>query len=308
MATPLSPTDFNHQRLLLQWYDASQLLDKLDAWLTEHGSWPDDQMFRAGYWDKRRAFEAEIGLPDFYAPGRIQQVGPHRAWTLKLKALVRDDNDQPLLGDRVVQCIHCDGPFATFDRHEWCCSDACFQQHQSQKVEAKAKRRQAKSAERSKALANRSGICLACGETFNLKRITAKTCSEACRKRLQRHPELMEQHMQLPALRPDHKALEAELVRLQRARLQEVLASAAAANTATVAGTGSRNAVQDLEDVLAPARVAARLQVAAQHAPSLAAWVARQPEPYQLKVVQGWGEDALQVWGREIRELLEFDC
>ena len=284
MATPLDAANFSHQRLMLQWHDAIELQSKRDDWLTEQGGWPDDRQARAGYWDKLHAFETEIGLPYGYdAPGRLHEVGPHRAWTLKLKALVRDDNDQPLLGDRVVQCLHCRQHFATFDRHEWCCSDACSQELQHLRVEAKAERRRERQSKRSEALANRSGACLACGETFTLKRITAKTCSETCRKRLQRNPELAQQHLQLPPLRTDLAQLSADC----RVAVMDSLARSGDRIAAIMSGgepdqsDPGRDDRRHLKELIWQQRIHRRLHAMADQAPALTAWLCQQGEDTQ---------------------------
>lgn len=278
--TILNPSDYNHQLLLVQWQDAAEAHDAMLDWrdantapsLFEYTTEARDAY--SAWRDAQCAEEERLGLcPDYgaaaYAIGRIIRDRRFGAYVCRLRRLVRDTDDQPLFGDRVVQCPHCRNLFATFSSHDHFCSDACSDAAQQQRRDAKADRRRDRQAKRSQALANRSGICLACGEQFTLQRITAKTCSEACKKRLQRKPELAEQHLQLPPIRADIAELEADC----RAQGQRILSGLGTQQPMDDAAKEERIA---LKRTLWTQRCYQRLHVMAEFAPALTAWLSQQ--------------------------------
>lgn len=277
-ATVLTAEDFNHQRLLIQWQDAADRYNRWLAWrqdnpVPDFGS-PDSQ----DWLDQQRIFRESIGLPDsFLDPGQIK--GQRGAFTLKLTRLVRDDDDQPLHGDRITQCLQCLSLFATFNRHDRFCTDSCRDAAVAAMTARRAERRRQRQQQRSAALANRTGICLACGVDFTLKRITAKTCSEACRKRLQRRPELAQEHLHLPPVRPDLADLEQDLEQAIRRNL---------AGFATAVAAGVRPEDTDkqqrveLKRTIWQQRCNQRLHDIADQAPALTAWLCQQQPETQL--------------------------
>jgi RNA polymerase-binding transcription factor DksA len=195
--------------------------------------------------------------------------------------MVRDSDDKPIIGDRIVQCPRCSTLFATFSQHDHYCTDACRDEALQVTADAKAERRRDRQSKRSEALANRYGTCLACGEQFTLKRITAKTCSEACRKRLQRKPELAELHLQLPPIRTDLAELEVSL---------QVAAARSMAELGEIMRTGQKPPEEDdavkaerlqLKRIVWHQRCVQRLHAIADQAPALTAWLCQQSDDTQ---------------------------
>lgn len=97
-----------------------------------------------------------------------------KGWDLQLLKPIRLGKIGVTL-TQLSMCYHCRELYLTTPGGPWCCSDAC----QTARRDGERKER----------LANREGRCQVCGETFRVQRNTARTCSERCRKALQRHPE-----------------------------------------------------------------------------------------------------------------------
>jgi hypothetical protein len=274
MQTILDPDNSFHWGFLAAWQEAASRHSLLIQWHHDNPR-PDGWGEDVSDWVKRKStFRAEVGLPDYPDPGQIVTV--HGAYAMRMPRLYRDENDTPLYGDRVVQCRHCETLFATFDRNDYCCSEDCKQGAMQSTADAKAERRRNRQAKRSEALANRYGICLACGEQFTLKRITAKTCSEACRKRLQRNPALAQQHLQLPPLRTDLAELEAAVL----SQAQQSLAAAIGVVRAGQRPPEEADAVKaerlQLKRTVWQQRCVQRLHAIADQAPALTAWLSQQ--------------------------------
>ena len=264
MQTILDPTDFRHHRLLEQWNEAVKVSYALRQWReanpppgTSSAPYGSPEWQRHADWlNALRAEEERLGLSndDDYRMGRILCSPPFHAATVHLRRLARDTDDSPLFGDRVVQCPHCTRLFATFSYRDQHCSAECRESARSAEAASKAKIRRERNARQSAALANRSGTCLACGEKFTIKRITAKTCSEACKKRLQRKPELADKYLHLPPVSADLKAMEAELE------------------------TVSEQEEKRLKSTIHLQRCYQRLHQMAPMAPALTAWLAKQSD------------------------------
>lgn len=283
----LDHNNLHHFTFLAQWQEAVDAYNGMVDWKDANPciAFDHDRTLeeRRAWWDAERDEEKRLGLntnigSDDYAKGRIIRNNRFGAHVLRLRRLERDSNDNPVIGDRVVQCPHCSTLFATFSQHDHFCTDACRDAALAANADAKAERRRDRQTKRSAALANRTGICLACGEQFTLKRITAKTCTEACKKRLQRKPELAEQHLQLPPIRTDLAELEAAC----RADAQQSLAASLHA-----VRTGQRPAERSkdekaerlqLKRTIWHQRCVQRLHAIADQAPALTAWLSQQPD------------------------------
>ena len=152
-----------------------------------------------------------LGIPDGYTD-RLRFDEIRKTWTLKVppEALYSlDRNFQSMPSPRLFQCRGCQGIFLVdsgsghshkvnrqgelvangYQSWRSVCSDACQQLSDERKAEANKARRKERNAKRSEALASRKGRCRVCGELFTLKRVTGKTCSDRCKKALQRNPD-----------------------------------------------------------------------------------------------------------------------
>lgn len=313
--TILDRDDFRHWRLLAQWEDAVTAHDALIDWLDANprpslDEWTDDSRNAYSAWiGAQRAEEERLGLntdlgSNDYGKGRINRHRLHGSFTCRLRRMVRDENDQPLYGDRVVQCPTCSALFATFSQHDHHCSDACKAAAQQARTAAKAERRRERQTKRAEVRANRSGVCLACGEQFTIQRITAKTCSEACRKRLQRKPELADQYLQLPPIRPDLDELEAEIVRQANVRLAGVMQR--------MDGGGDDRSEEDDRERLALKRTVwlqrcyRRLHQIAADAPALTAWLAKAGDDAVLAAFSP--EYSGVILGPDLKARMEIDA
>ena len=183
--TILDFNDDNHRLLLAQWDAAGHAH-------TEH---------------ERLECKTELSSPN-KAQGHIQ-LNRRGAHILMHGRLQQDIHNKPILGDRIVQCPYCTTLFASFSHHGHHYKSARRYQAQAQRSEAMAKWRRNRQTKRSYAPSSSLRDLHVLGNTFALKRITAKTCSEKCRKLLPRKPELAEQYMQLPPVRTDVAALKA---------------------------------------------------------------------------------------------------
>jgi hypothetical protein len=149
-------------------------------------------------------------------------------------------------------------------------------------MKAEAKQRQSERRnDLSAALAGRHGVCLCCGADFNLKRTTAKVCSERCKKQLQRKPQLIAEHLTdlLPELNDSYEPWVEQLDLAKNLLMKDMFAKAFG---------GKRPEADQLElakkieaDYTKPAaeeRIKRCLHVAATEAPALTAWLLQQPE------------------------------
>lgn len=155
-------------------------------------------------------FTYRLGIPNGYTDRlRFDQI--RKTWTLKIppESLYSIKDKIPSMHNpRLFQCRGCRGIFLVdsgiqvsskntprgqvangYQSWRSVCSDACQQISDERKGEANKARRKERNAKRSEALASRQGRCRVCGELFTLKRVTGKTCSDRCKKALQRHPE-----------------------------------------------------------------------------------------------------------------------
>ena len=306
--TILKSDNINHFIHISQWDEAVKIHDALLDWRAANVK-PDDSL--SDYWEDLRAEEKRLGLnTDIgsadYEKGRIHINHRFGAHVLRLRRLTRDIHDKPTIGDRVVQCPHCGTLFSTFSQHDHFCSDACKQAAQDNRTAAKAERRKLRQAERSEALASRTGICLACGNQFTLKRITAKTCSEACRKRLQRKPELAAEQLVPLDVAPDlQEAIEAEKRHAQAALK---LRMASFGGELSDEQQDLLDKCNDYLDKVRPAISEQRrrviLNAIADHAPALGAWLMAQTEEVQRAACMNW--DGIQkVLGPALRKKLQ---
>ena len=284
----LSYDNPNHLIHLQQWNEAVTVYTALIDWIsanprpdTLNAEWGSSVWDDYSQWsDAKKVEEQRLGLninlgTDDYEKGRIILNRRFGANILRLRKLTRDINDKPTIGDRVVQCPHCTTLFATFSQHDHYCSDTCKDGAKAERTAARAERRKERQSKRSQALANRTGTCLACGEDFTLKRITAKTCSAACRKRLQRKPELADLHLEFPPLRKDIKELEAELAAASAAQMN---ASIQAIQTGQRSEDTNKERRIELKGIIWTQRCRQRLRTIANDAPALAAWLCNQSD------------------------------
>lgn len=311
----LHSSDPAHWPLLAQWEDAADAYNAINDWRRDHPmpsfaapmgeeSEAERQAYR-DWWDALRAEETRHGYdPTSYTLGRI---APHRgsgALFCRLRRMVRDHNDQPIIGDRIVQCPSCAARFATFSQHDHFCTTDCRRASAAATAAARAKRRQDRQAKRSKLLASRTGICLACGEAFPVKRITAKTCGEACRKRLQRRPGLAEEHLVLPPLRTDMVELEAELAAMRTEQLAACHDAIRTGRRSDARPDGARH--EEIRRMIWRQRCVQRLHAMAEHAPALTAWLAQQTDN-TWRGAFGPGYSGV-ILGPELKARLGIDC
>ena len=132
--------------------------------------------------------------------------------------------------------------------------------------------------ERSEGLANRTGICLACGNEFNLKRITAKTCSPACKKRLQRKPELQDQYLEPFATTAQD--LDDEI-------------------SAVIRGESNEGREKRKDE-----RTKRGMNEILPHAPALFAWLRQQPLSFQHDAI--YGNKRMKVLGAQLSKEIQW--
>lgn len=305
----------DHGSLLETWDRAAEQFNALNEWKQQNrpaspNDLPDDWL------DQVFAKQEQLGIPtirnstrkwDTWHDGQI--IFNNVTGTAQLRVLVpiRDPlTDQITLGPYVSCCPHCNTLYASDTHQDLFCSDACRNAHQSETKLAKAARRKRRDNERSTALASRNGICLACGNQFNLKRITAKTCSDTCRKRLQRKPELANEFLVEQPVANNLKEAEASANERRQALLNLRLS--------TIGGGELTDEQQQLFDSCTAylEKLEPRIQQShrnhvlntiAKHAPSLAAWLMVQTEEVQRAACLDW--DGIQkVLGPALRQKL----
>lgn len=155
-------------------------------------------------------FTFRLGIPNGYTD-RLRFDQFRKTWTLKIprESLYSLEWKIPsMYSPRLFQCRGCRGIFLVdsgirvsskntphgqvangYQSWRSVCSDACQQISDERRTEANNAKRKERNAKRSEALASRQGRCRVCGELFTLKRVTGKTCSDRCKKALQRNPE-----------------------------------------------------------------------------------------------------------------------
>lgn len=241
--TPLSRTAARHHALLRTWDTAAEAHLALADWEKQNPMPPFGTDEFNVWFDARRAKQQELGLCAPYS--QLQWDQRLGVWSIKL-----GEKGQGEFGHYLRQCPECENVFATDDAGHKFCSDACEATYGSARLEAKRERRRKRDAEITAALASRKGICMACGTEFDLKRTTAKTCSETCRKRLQRNPELLAEHLQPIPVRDDLEGY-----------------------------------IKEFDPNLDAAYLAETLNAIADHAPALAAWLMKQPDEVQAQAL-----------------------
>ena len=154
----------------------------------------------------------------------------------------------------------------------------------------------------SAALAGRTGICGCCGTEFNLKRTTAKVCSDRCRKQLQRKPELADQH--LHDLLPELDDRYDEWCERDKAAVAVVMDGMLTAFTGKPGPSRQETAEaeaasKELRALLKPEKVKRCLHQVAATAPALAAWLQQQPEE-KVEAIFTNRREALPVLGEAL--------
>ena len=306
MTILLDRNNLEHYRIASQLDDAVSRHNALLDWQDANPHTEQDPSVDINDWaDRKSAFRDSIG---FYPYGERGNLEVHnQTHSLRLRRLTRNADDEPIFGTRVFQCRGCRNWFITFDHHASVCSDAC---HHTATAAAKAERttrRKARQAQRSAALANRTGICLCCGNEFNIQRITAKTCSEACRKRLQRKPELADQHLQFPPVRKDAQDLIAEFQQLADQSFTSTLAAIKAGQQQPdTSAADARRA--ELKPILRSYIAGQRLRAIAPAAPALTAWLLQQDTEQRdgLLTCRNWEASKLLL-GSDLLKRLKVD-
>ena len=313
----LSLDNPNHFFHLQQWDEAVDIHNALIDWREANPkpardlSSPELADTFGAWWDKLHAEEQRLGLntnigTDDHDKGRIITNRRFGASVLRLRRLTRDIDDKPTIGDRVVQCPHCGSLFSTFSQHDHFCTDACKQAEQASRTAAKVERRKQRQSERSAALASRTGICLACGNQFTLKRITAKTCSAACKKRLQRKPELAAEQLVPLEIASNYSDAVASERKHAQAALNLRMASIGGELTDEQQQTLDKCEayLDDLRPQIQEQQRRLVLNAIAEHAPALGAWLMAQTEEVQRAACLDW-EGIQKVLGPALRKKLQ---
>lgn len=280
--TSLSWTDPSHQALLCTWTTAVEARADLDDWKKQNPI-PDFGTDELSAWSAaHHAKQQELGLCGPY--NQLQWDQRLGVWSIKI-----GEKGQGEFGHYLRQCPECGNVFATDDAGHKFCSDACEATYGSARLEAKRERRKKRDAEITAALANRKGICMACGTEFDLKRTTAKTCSETCRKRLQRTPELLAEHLQPIPVRDDLEQLRSNAGKARQTALDLTLKQTPLTEQESAQLKALEDYSAEIEPVLEAQRRAELLNVIAGHAPALAAWLMKQPDDVQAEALNREG-------------------
>lgn len=288
-----------------QWSLACDQHNAMVQWKKENA----DDLEGLGYDDFTKLRNAELtrqGIPLGYdAPGVLQHDW-RGAWVLRLKIPVHNIETFDHVATWVIQCPECDTLHVAMDRRNLHCSDACAEKATAGQKAEQAAAKQERRAERSDALASRTGICVCCGAEFNLQRTTGKVCSDRCKKKLQRKPELADKHLkdQLPDVDPNYDHM---VEQLDRAR--SVLGSHFAAMFTGRPGPAAdqvelaEKIQADYGPLVKTARAQRALHEMAGQAPALTAWLLQQPEE-KVDAVFNDREEALRVLGESLRRKL----
>lgn len=313
----LDSTNHEHHSYLHEWNHASQRHNALRQWRIDNPP-PQGNPSEMPAWEELlQAKSKELDLCTLDRPyedvdkGIIRLVRATGTFVMKVWRPIRDHTDRIVLGPWIHMCPECGQLYATDDHHELFCSAACREKHNRARLDAKAEHRRKVNTERSTKLASRTGVCLACGDEFTMRRITAKTCSETCRKRLQRKPELSSEFLFELPIRPDLEQLEAEDRKLGQARLD--LSWAEFSGRLTEEEQAQLKQMNQLLDerrpILRQQRLSQRLNLIGQHAPALGAWLLTQPVEVQERALS-WQYDAVTVLGaalmRKLRTVESF--
>ena len=308
--TILDPQNPSHRNFLGEWQDAADGYNKLNEWRDANPRPPRDEdtsdWLALLFEEQKRLGIYDLDRPSAdYGKGVIRHMSRTGTFVMKVWRPERDIHDRIVLGPYLHQCPICDQLFATDNHREMFCSDGCKGVHNERRLEAKATRRRDLQAKRSESLANRRGVCLACGTEFDLKRITAKTCSETCRKRLQRRPDLADEHLVLLEVRSDLEKLIANERELSNAALN--LRLAGFGTELTPEQEELRLKVDANLDKVRPVvreqQLRQQLNLIAANAPALGAWLMVQPSDVQ-EAACSWG-GGKTVLGPELWERLQ---
>ena len=205
-------------RLLNFWNSQITYNEKLTHYLQDHpdpawGAEFNEETRKASQrWQANLHYYTDrLGIPNGYTD-RLQFDQFRKTWTVKipLESFYSIEGKIPFMHNpRLFQCRGCHDIFLVdsgrgcsnkvnyqgqnvangFQTWRSVCSDACQQTSDERNTEAANAKRKERNAKRTEALASRQGRCRVCGELFTLKRVTGKTCSDRCKKALQRNPE-----------------------------------------------------------------------------------------------------------------------
>lgn len=168
------------------WNQGAELFNAQRNWIAQNREQNGGELD----WGALRKAEEEHGWPGYYDPLSFHQGV--RTWRMRLPQH-RKNSFVKRKARYAIQCATCQKLFTTEKvfgvNHISFCSDKCKEVGEVERIEAKRERRRERAKERSEALANREGVCLVCKAPMRVSRVTKKTCSERCKKALQRHPE-----------------------------------------------------------------------------------------------------------------------
>lgn len=275
------------------WNAACERHNAQIEWFNEHPEPERGSVERDDWIVSRNDMRQQLGFPPLDCKsGQLWNDGHHHY--LPLRAPVRNPDTDEVVFGFVARCAHCRELMAS-TKHERYCSAECVQAVAAkQKADDKAWRQECR-AELSDALASRHGVCLCCGTDFNLKRTTAKVCSERCKKQVQRKPQLIADQLtdQLPELNDSYKHWKEQLELARGVIFAAVFGRAADPERVKLA----EKIREDFTPLIAEERIKRCLHSAADVAPALVAWLLQQPE----KVVESaFGSDRNYVLGSSL--------
>ena len=263
-------------RAITLWDEAANRHNSYLKWLGENprpeGKWDSPEFLQ--WKELENAHRRANGWPEKGSdPGRILHDGRHHH--MKLRAPIRNPETDEVVYGYVSRCAHC-GNLIASTKNERYCSNVCRHVAEANiKAEAKARRAEDR-AEMSDALADRRGICLSCGTDFNLKRTTAKVCSERCKKQLQRKPELLAEQLsdRLPDLNDSYGQWKEQMEWSRQIRMAGLFGGSVEQDKLDLAHKIS----DECPPLIKQERVKRCLHAAASEAPALTAWLLGQPE------------------------------
>ena len=177
------------QKLVAHWDFIDRQEQELFNWLHDNPRPEYGDPAAYGEWHQaHRARMQQLGLPHNYSHGRIRWGwGTEATCFIDLEPMVCSMFNLPDGLNRLSRCRACEELFLTTRQFggRGQCGEACDAVMVERVAERKRQARKQKSAE----LANRTGRCHVCGDLFQVKRKTARTCSERCKKQAQRHPD-----------------------------------------------------------------------------------------------------------------------
>lgn len=276
------------QRAKSLWSPAAYRYDGMLQWERDNPV-PEGTEERKQWVLLRDNHRTEQGSPAIGDPGQIEWDGYHHA--MKLRAPIRNPETDAVVYGYISTCGHCKQLIASTKRERYC-SNVC-------KHVAKAKLKEEDNAilaeiraEVSAALASRKGTCLCCGETFNLKRTTAKVCSERCKKQLQRKPHLLADQLTnlLPELNDSFDYWKQQVSAASDIRIAALFGRPVEQSAVALA----EKVAAEYPPLIAIERIKRCLHAAAKEAPALAAWLLKQPESV---VEDAFGKESYYVLG-----------